>query len=57
MVLRGRRGGRVRLGRVWCIRGWIFIWLNDCMSAIVESEHWESDNCVKVMGSRLANRS
>lgn len=38
MGLRGRRGGRVRLGRVWCIRGWISIWLNDGMSAVFVSE-------------------
>ena len=39
MGLRGRRGGRVRLERVWCISELIYIWVYDCMSAIVVSEN------------------
>ena len=42
MGLRGRRVGRVRLGRVWCISGWDFVWINDYMSGIIVSESvWE----------------
>ena len=51
MGLRGRRGGRVRLGRVWCISGGIFIWLNDCMSAVVVRE-----TGVIGLGFRLVDR-
>ena len=38
MGLRGRKGGRVRLGRIWYIRGWIYIWLNDGMVTVFVSE-------------------